>query len=220
MDDNNLYASRRQPDDSQSQPAPDLQPDQPQKEGWKNVASTIAVLLTAPLIAVFLTFFVFQSYQVDGQSMETTLNNNDRLIVWKMPRTWARITGHAYIPHRGDIVVFNERGLLEGEKQLIKRVIGLPGDRVVVHDGILTVYNSEHPTGYQPDAVMPYGKVIGDTQPETEQTEWTVDKDKVFVCGDNRLNSRDSRSFGPIAADDIVGKLSIRVLPLNTARHF
>ena len=112
---------------------------QPQKDGWRNVVSTIAILVIAPMVAVLLTAFIFQSYEVSGPSMETTLNNNDRLIVWKMPRTWSRITGHAYVPKRGDIIIFDQTGLPDGEKQLIKRVIGLPGDRVVVQNGVLTI---------------------------------------------------------------------------------
>src|SRR5688500_14706280 len=66
--------------------------DQKKREGWSSVLSTVAVLLIAPLVALFLTAFVFQSYQVDGPSMETTLSNNDRLLVWKVPKTWARVT--------------------------------------------------------------------------------------------------------------------------------
>src|SRR5688572_19003919 len=102
-------------------------------EGLKSAFSTLAILLVAPLIAVFLTVFVFQSYQVDGESMENTLYHNDRLVVWKMPKTWSRITGHAYIPNRGDVVVFTEPELgqfgQDPGKQLIKRVVGLPGER-------------------------------------------------------------------------------------------
>ena len=75
------------------------------------MASTIFILLLAPAIAVLLTLFVFQSYQVDGPSMEATLQNNDRLIVWKLPRTWAKVTGHQYIPKRGDVIILNESGL-------------------------------------------------------------------------------------------------------------
>src|SRR5512140_403318 len=70
------------------------------REGWGSVASTIAVLLIAPLVALLLTAFVFQSYQVDGPSMQTTLYNSDRLIVWKVPKTWSKITGHPYVPNR------------------------------------------------------------------------------------------------------------------------
>lgn len=195
-------------------------PATPQKDGWRNIISTIAILVIAPIIAIVLTAFIFQSYEVSGPSMETTLYNNDRLIVWKLPRTWAKITRHPYIPNRGDVVIFDQTGLPDGEKQLIKRVVGLPGDRVVIHDGVLTVYNTEHPDGFQPDKTLPYGKVIGDTEPETDKQEWAVGKNQVFVCGDNRLNSLDSRTFDPISVDQIIGKLIMRVAPFSQAKRF
>jgi signal peptidase I len=195
-------------------------PPAPKKEGWRNVVSTIAVLVIAPIVAIVLTAFVFQSYEVSGPSMETTLNNNDRLIVWKLPRTWSKITGHSYVPKRGDVVIFDQTGLPDGEKQLIKRVVGLPGDRIVVQNGVLTVYNQAHPDGFQPDKTLLYGKVIGDTEPETDQQEWTVGKEQIFVCGDNRLNSLDSRTFGPISTNQIIGKLIMRVAPFSQAERF
>lgn len=197
----------------------------PQKgsDNLRSILSTVAILLLAPIIAIFLTAFVFQSYQVDGQSMETTLQNNDRLIVWKMARTWSRITGHPYIPNRGDVIIFNEpQDKLEGfsqtgSKQLIKRVVALPGERVVVANGALTVYNKEHPEGFQPDKTLPYGGNIPET---TIDTDIVVPANNVFVCGDNRPDSQDSRMFGPISADQIVGKLVMRVLPINNAERF
>ncbi len=199
---------------------------EPAKKGSDNlrsILSTVAILLLAPIIAIFLTAFVFQSYQVDGQSMETTLQNNDRLIVWKMARTWSRVTGHPYIPNRGDVIIFNEpQDKLEGfeqtgSKQLIKRVIGLPGDRVVVKNGVLTIYNGAHPDGFQPDKTLPYGENIPETNIDTDVI---VPANNVFVCGDNRPDSQDSRMFGPISADQIVGKLVMRVLPINNAERF
>ena len=191
------------------------------KEGVKSALSTIAILLIAPLIAVFLTVFVFQSYQVDGVSMETTLSHNDRLIVWKLPKTWSRITSHQYVPKRGDVVVFVEPSLgrfgQDPSKQLIKRVLGLPGERNVVKNGSLTVYNNEHPEGFQPDKTLPYGNVIKTT---TMDNEWVVGKDQLFVAGDNRSNSLDSRTFGPINTNNIVGKLVLRLLPLSDLKKF
>lgn len=207
-------------------PVQPLEPSRPSsqqkpREGLRSVLSTIAILLIAPLVALFLTAFVFQSYQVDGPSMETTLSHNDRLLVWKVPKTWSKITGNTYIPKRGDVVIFVERGM-EGigqnaGKQLIKRIIGLPGDRVVIKDGSVTVYNSEHPGGFQPDKTLPYGKVIQTTSIDKDTT---VPEDQVFVLGDNRDNSLDSRSFGTVAAKDIVGKLILRVWPLNSMKVF
>ncbi len=191
------------------------------KEGWRSILSTIAVLLIAPLFALFLITFVFQSYLVDGPSMETTLQDKDRLIVWKVPRTWARITGHTFIPDRGDVIVFTEPSLQDfdqkSNKQLIKRVIALPGERVVVKDGVLTVFNSEHPEGFRPDDNPAYSSVIKTTPGELDIT---VPENHVFVAGDNRSNSLDSRAFGPISADNIVGKLTARFLPFSEARRF
>lgn len=192
------------------------------KQRVKSIASTIGILLIAPLIAILLTAFVFQSYQVDGPSMQTTLYNNDRLIVWKLPRTWARITGHDYIPKRGDIVIFTESGLSNygdsvDTKQLIKRVVGLPGDRVVVENGVITIYNSAHPEGFKPDQTLPYGGNIPSTSGNIDRT---LGPGEVFVCGDNRGDSLDSRFFGPIDAKNIIGKLILRVLPLSKAERF
>jgi signal peptidase I len=193
----------------------------PKKDGLSSAVSTIAVLLIAPLIAFLLTSFVFQSYQVDGPSMETTLFNNDRLLVWKLPKTWSKITKHTYVPKRGDVVIFVERAITDlndpGGKQLIKRVIGLPGERVVVKDGAVTVYNDQHPNGFSPDKTLPYGKVIKVTDTDTDIT---VPEGSIFVMGDNRGNSRDSRSFGPVDLHDVVGKLVLRVWPLNEAKTF
>lgn len=193
--------------------------EKPTKPGrFGGMASTIAVLLIAPLIALFLTSFIFQSYQVDGPSMETTLYNNDRLLVWKLPKTWAKITGHDYIPKRGDVIIFVERGYgdIDG-KQLIKRVIGLPGERVVIQDNVVTIYNNEYPNGFKPDKMLPYGNVIGET---SNNVDMTIPDGKLYVMGDNRPGSMDSRAFGPIDAGDIVGKLVMRVWPINEAKRF
>lgn len=189
-------------------------------DNFRNIISTLLVLLIAPIVAFLLTAYVFQSYQVDGPSMETTLQNNNRLIVWKVPRTWARITGHPYVPSRGNIIIFNTNGLPdfgESGKQLIKRVIGLPGDRVVVANNVITIYDKQHPHGFQPDATMPYGKVIHGTQ---GSENIVIPQGYVFVCGDNRDDSLDSRVFGPVPVSDIVGKLVFRVLPINESERF
>lgn len=191
-------------------------------EGLKGILSTLLILLIAPLVALLLTAFVFQSYEVDGPSMQTTLQNHDRLIVYKVPRTWARITGNDYTPKRGDIIIFIKHNLREfndpvDDKQLIKRVIGLPGDHVVVKDGKVTIYNAAHPEGYDPDAGTQY---IADSKGTPGEANYTIKPGQVFVSGDNRNNSLDSRYFGPIDQKDIVGKLLVRVFPLNQFKLF
>jgi len=189
-----------------------------------SVLSTIGILLLAPIIAILLTAFIFQSYQVDGPSMQNTLHNNDRLIVWKAARTWARITGHPYFPNRGDVIIFSESGLAnygdsQDTKQLVKRVIGLPGDHVVIKDSVITVYNKEHPNGFQPDNTLPYGE-NGAIPPTDNNEDITLKKDELFVCGDNRSDSLDSRIFGPIKTDQVIGKLVVRIFPLNQVKKF
>ncbi|HET7059745.1 MAG TPA: signal peptidase I [Candidatus Saccharimonadales bacterium] len=190
---------------------------------WREAASTVGILAAALLVAIFIIFFVFRSYQVDGPSMQNTLQNNDKLVIWKVPRTWSDITHHAYIPGRGDIIVFNEKGLGEfgqdDSKQLIKRVIGLPGDRLVVKNGKITIYNKEHPHGFNPDTTLPYGK-NGAIPYTSGNIDVKLGAHQLFVCGDNRPDSLDSRAFGPINANQIVGKLVMRVFPVNQAKAF
>ena len=200
---------------------PEIEPKEKpvEKSALRDLLSIAGVLVSALLLAFCLITFVFQSYQVDGPSMQTTLENNDHLIVWKVPKTFANLTGSHYIPNRGDVIIFNEpvsEGTVQN-KQLIKRVMALPGERVTVKDGELKVYNQEHPEGFSPDKTLPYGKVITTT---TGDVDVTVGKNQVFVCGDNRSNSLDSRIFGPIDSTQIVGKLVLRVLPLNTVKAF
>jgi signal peptidase I len=190
----------------------------------RSTISTVAILLLAPLIAILLTAYVFQSYQVDGPSMQETLHNNDRLIVWKLPRTWSKITGHQYVPKRGDIIILSESGLSsygdsQDTKQLVKRVIGLPGDHVVIKDNVITVYNKEHPAGFQPDATLPYGK-NGAIPPTNNNIDVTLSGTQIFVCGDNRSDSLDSRIFGPVETKQVIGKLVARIYPLSQAERF
>jgi signal peptidase I len=187
----------------------------------RELLSTVGILATALVIALLMIAFVFRSYQVDGPSMESTLQNSDKLIIWKVPRTWARLTHHVYIPNRGDVIVFSESGLSQfgqsDTKQLIKRVIGLPGDRVVVANGVYAIYNKANPKGFDPDKTLAYGKNIPTTSGEIDIT---LAANQLFVSGDNRPDSLDSRAFGPINANQVIGKLVLRVFPLSKAKNF
>ncbi len=190
-------------------------------DGLRSILSTVGIIILAPLIALMLTHFIFQPYEVDGASMETTLQNQDRLIVLKVPRTFASLSRHPYIPHRGDVIIFNLDTSAElgspGKKQLVKRVIGLPGDHIIIKDGSITIINQAHPNGFNPDQTQSYGSVIKTTD---GNVDLVIPKDKVFVCGDNRQNSLDSRVFGPVDANSIVGKLELRIFPFNKLQVF
>lgn len=208
-------------------PAPQPSQEQQREQTWKknekrkkykSLLSTILLIITAPLLAIFITSHVFHSYEVDGASMETTLQNGDRLIVYKLPKTIANITGNEFIPHRFDIIIFDrpaEIAAPNSVKHLIKRVIALPGERVTVKDGVVTVYNSENPNGFNPDNGQPY---TGGFDRTVGNVDVTVGQNEVFVVGDNRNNSTDSRIFGPISVDLIVGKATARFVPVNDMR--
>lgn len=183
----------------------------------KDVVSTVLLFGGALLTAILLNVFVFQSYEVDGQSMEPTLQNQDRLIIYKFGKTLANIEKKTFMPKRGDIIVFHKPN--GTSDQLIKRVIGLPGDHVVVKNEKITIYNSEHPNGFNPDDA-PYG---GDLSPTAGNVDVTVGDGEVFVCGDNRIPgaSLDSRSLlGNVPTKLIVGKLALRYLPFGNYKVF
>src|SRR3990167_1093648 len=86
----------------------------PHFQNWRSAVSTIGLIILAPLIALFISAFVLQSYQVDGQSMDPTLQDGDRLLVNKLPRSLARLSGHPFTPKRGDVIIFNQSGLVYG----------------------------------------------------------------------------------------------------------
>jgi len=189
----------------------------------REILSTVGILVTAVLVALFIITFVFRSYQVDGTSMLSTLQNGDKLIIWKVPRSWARVTGHPYVPKRGDIIVFTETGLAQfgqqNTKQLIKRVIGLPGDHLVLKNGYYTIYNAAHPNGFDPDKTLTYGQhtVIPYT---SGNINIKLGPNQLFVSGDNRPDSLDSRYFGPINLNQVLGQLILRVFPVNHTEVF
>lgn len=187
------------------------------KSPFRETVSTIFLFGGALLTAFVLNLFVFQSYEVDGQSMQPTLQDKDRLIIYKLGKTYAKIARKPFMPERGDIIVFHKPN--GSSDQLIKRVIGLPGDRVVVKNDKVTIYNSEHPDGFNPDDAE-YGNELAAT---FGNVDVTVAEDEVFVCGDNRIPgaSLDSRSsLGNVPSSFIVGKLVLRYLPLGNYRNF
>lgn len=194
-----------------------LLPEEKPPSKWSERISTIILFVGAFIVALLLNAFVFQSYEVDGRSMEPTLQNHDRLIIYKLNRTFASISKNSYIPNRGDVIVFHKPN--GSSDQLIKRVIGLPGDRVVVKNDKITVYNSEHPEGFNPDDA-PYG---ADLPATSGNVDVTVGDNEVFVCGDNRVPgaSLDSRSLlGNVPVNLIVGKLVLRYIPLGNYKVF
>ena len=195
--------------------------DHQEHRGLRSVASTVAILLSSLAIALILARFVFQRIDVVGNSMFPNIHNKDVIIVNKFPVTKSEIEHKQYLPKRGDIIVF-ESPLDYGsakDKNIIKRVIALPGERVTLKDGKFTVYNSEHPNGFDPDSAYK------DTLPYTDGQvdNLTVPEGHIFVSGDNRTSgeSLDSRnSLGTVPIDNIIGEAWLRVYPFDRASNF
>ncbi len=201
-------------------PSPDIEPTPVNNASfWSRNSGLISMaelIIGAVVLAAIINSFIFQSYQVFGMSMADTLHEGDRLIISKVSKSLSKVTGD-YVPSRGDIIVFNSPA--SPDIQLIKRVIALPGERVVVKSGKITVYNEESPNGFNPDEeykdLLPPAK--------TGDIETVVGDGEIFVAGDNRVTgaSLDSRNeLGNIPIDSIVGELVLRVFPLDQASFF
>lgn len=185
-------------------------------------AMNLAIFVVCVIVGtILINTFVFRSYNVVGPSMETTMYTGDRLIVNRLPVTWAQLTGQPYVPERGQIIVFKNPQFADGseDEYIVKRVIGLPGERVVVKNGAFTVYNNEHPTGFDPDTLN--GGEPG--SPTSGDVDKVVPKGEIFVAGDHRAGnfSNDSRyTLGTIPLYDIVGPVSFRIFPFDKIRSF
>lgn len=183
----------------------------------------ITIFIISVIIGtIVINSFIFRSYNVVGASMENTLYTNDRLIVNRIPSTVSHLQNEAWVPERGDIIVFKNPQISTGlgDEHLVKRVIGLPGERVVVNNGEITIYNDEYPQGFNPDH-LPSGGTPG--TPTSGEIDIKVPENEIFVSGDHRQDgySYDSRNgLGTVPLYDVVGPVSIRIFPFTQLRFF
>lgn len=196
-----------------------------QRHPFVKDAINIFIFIVCVLIGTLLiNTFVFRSFSVVGPSMEKTLFTGDRLIVNRLPVTWAQLQNKSYIPDRGQIIVFKNPhyGVGDQDEFIVKRVIGFAGERVVVVDGHYMVYNQDHPDGFNPDDTN-HGEP---GSPTSGSADIVVPKGELFVSGDHRQGnfSYDSRNgasgLGTIPLYDVVGPVGIRIFPFNHMRIF
>ena len=163
----------------------------------KDVIGIIIFVACVAIGTLLINTFVFRSFSVVGPSMQTTMYTGDRLIVNRLAVTWAQLQNKTYIPERGQIIVFKNPLFTTGvsDEFIVKRVIGLPGERVVLKDGSYTVFNNEHPypnNGFNPDDAN-----NGEPgSPTSGVIDEVVPADELFVSGDHRQGqySFDSRN--------------------------
>lgn len=182
----------------------------------------IFVFISCVLIGtILINAFIFRSFNVVGPSMEPTMRTGDRLIVNRLPVTWAQLQNKPYVPERGQVIVFkNPRyNVGTGDEYIVKRVIAFPGERVTVAGGVLTVYNNTHPEGFHPDD----NNNDEPGSPTSGSVDTIVTQGTLFVAGDHREGdfSFDSRSgLGLIPYYDVVGPVKFRIYPFTAIRTF
>ncbi len=158
-------------------------------------------------LALFIRFFIAAPYVVSGQSMEPNFHDWQYLIV-------DRISYNLGAPSRGDIIVFD---LPQNESRaLIKRIIGLPGETVVLSGQSVTILNQEHPEGFTlEESYLDSANLTG-----TNELTMKLGAEEFFVLGDNRRVSADSRVWGSLPRKDIVGRVFLRLYPLDQLSVF
>lgn len=192
----------------------------------KEILEWVYAIAVAVIVALLIRYFLFTPTMVKQTSMYPTLKENERLFLSRI----IRLTGN--IPERGDIITFEApyaigdsnaeptakynketpfgefiKDFFEvGKVCYIKRVIGLPGDKIEIKDGKLYLNGEEYIEEYIQQGVETYA---------TNFHSLTVPEGTIFVMGDNRTGSKDSREFGCIPIDKIEGKVKFRMWPLN-----
>lgn len=190
-----MAARRADGDEGVAAPAP------AKKRRGNALLEWIVVVVVAVGAALLVRTYVLQQFAVDGHSMDTTLHDGDRVLVNKL-------SYRLHDPNRGDVVVLET---LEdaGARDLIKRVVGLPGETVEYRDCVLYVDGRELLEPYLDPAI-----VQADNCGEGQESI-VVPEESVFVLGDNRGGSKDSRELGPISYDELVGRAFVIIFPFS-----
>jgi signal peptidase I len=170
------------------------------------VFELVQVIAISLAIIIPVRYFLIQPFYVKGASMEPNFFDHEYLVIDEISYRFRQ-------PERGDIVVF--RYPLDPKQYFIKRVIGLPGETVEIAGGQIKIFNEANPNGIVLDE-----QAYLDQDFTASTRTVTLKSDEFFVLGDNRIASMDSRSFGPVKREFIVGRVWLRGWPLDRARIF
>ena len=157
------------------------------------------IVVVALLIVVPIRYFIFQPFFVRGQSMEPSFFTGDYLII-------DELSYHFRSPARGEAIVFEYPN--NPSQKYIKRIIGLPGETIQIEGGQVIVYNSDGAP-----KMLEESAYLNDLVKTEGNTVISLDLDEYFVLGDNRPVSSDSRRWGAVPADNIIGRVFLRVWP-------
>jgi len=188
--------------------------DTPEPQPNTTLGTVYEVLKTVVIVgtcASLIRIFLLQPFIVDGRSMAPNFATNDYLLIDKLSYRFRE-------PVRGEIVVFHPP--VDPHESYIKRVIGLPGERLTIKDGIVTVYNSANPTGKVLHETYLSSAAAADFSRLRQSLDITLEDSQYFVMGDNRGASTDSRVFGAISRSELQGRSLVRLFPVSTAHVF
>jgi len=173
------------------------------KKIFKLVLSFIKNIALVFILAFFIKYFLIQTFLVEGISMLPNYKDNDFVIVDK-------ISYQVREPNYGEVIVFKPE--LHKDIKYIKRIVGLPGDKVEIQLGHIFINSTQ--------VIEPYLKsnLIYYENNRDYYYSKTLNKDEYFVLGDNRNNSQDSRSIGPISKENITGRVFLVIYPFSNAR--
>ena len=169
------------------------------KQWAKDGLDLVKFALIALVIVLPIRFFVAQPFIVSGSSMFHTFQNGQYLIV-------DELSYHFRAPQRDDVIIFHYP--LNTKLYFIKRIIGLPNETIIINKGVVTIKNAEHPDGFV--LAEPYIN-----EPFATDGTYTTGPDQYFVMGDNRNYSSDSRVWGTVPGNLIVGRAYLRLFPFS-----
>ena len=171
------------------------------KQALLYIWELVKIFIIALIIVVPIRYFLFQPFIVQGDSMVPNFHNGDYLIVDELSYRFEPV-------NRGDIIVF--KFPLNTSQRFIKRVIGLPGETVDVNGGIVTITGKNN----QKQALDEEKYLKNAKEITTGSVHITLGDGEYFVMGDNRQYSYDSRAWGLVPKEDIIGKVFVRIFPL------
>lgn len=167
----------------------------------------LKVFLISMAIIIPIRYFLVQPFFVRGASMEPSFQDGEYLVI-------DQLSYRLREPARGEVVVF--RFPLRPSQFFIKRIIGLPGETVIVRDGRVVVQNQAHPSG----VILDETQYLDEAVRTGGDVSLALGEDEFFVLGDHRSASSDSRSWGVLPRDDVVGRAWIRAYPFNAMKFF
>ena len=173
---------------------------------WGYFIDIIETLVVAAAIFVVVYLFLLQPHQVRGASMEPNLNDGQYILTDKVTYRFGE-------PMRGDIIVF--KAPVDENFDYIKRIIALPGETISIKDGNIIIINEENPNGYVLDEPYPTNGLNTPGEVLSDEAKFTLAENNYFVLGDNRNQSFDSREWGELPKENIIGKGWLRYWPIT-----